>query len=658
MLGDGRHRRSTTCGAALDGVLPRPRAGRARRRRRHRARPPTRCSRWPPQRGVDPAELRGIARRRPDRAAGPHRRRRRPRRARRAGRAGARRAGLRVATVDGTVYHDAGASDATRLGIATAVGVAYLRALDRRRAVESTTALAALEFRFAVTAEQFPSIAKLRAARRVWDRVAELCGGVRRAGRGQRQHAVTSRGDDDPARPVGEHAAHDDRAASPPRSAGPTRSPCCPSTPRSALPDDFARRIARNTHGVLHDESSLGAGARRRRRVVVRRVADRRAGRGGLGRCSPTIERDGGALAALDDGTIAPSCSRRTRAARRRHRPPPRADHRRQRVRAARRGAGRPRRRPRRRPSGGLLPRAALRRGLRGAARPQPTPRRRVRRVFLAALGPFAAHSARVGFATNLFQAGGLDVRRRHRRPDEIVEAFADERDAGRLPLLVATRSTPTRRPPAAAALRERRRRRWSGWPGKADVPTASTATSTPAATRWTSCAATLDTSGSAADEHDPRLRRRRRSAHAGATPPRPTTRVDVARRGRRPRASPSRRSTPRPTSPASTSSTPTRASRRSCAGRTRRCTSTSRGRSGSTPASRPRPSPTPSTAATWRWGRRACRSPSTCPRTAATTATTRGWSATSAWPASPSTRSTTCASSSTASRWTRCPCR
>jgi methylmalonyl-CoA mutase len=31
-------------------------------------------------------------------------------------------------------------------------------------------------------------------------------------------------------------------------------------------------------------------------------------------------------------------------------------------------------------------------------------------KVFLAALGPVAAHSARVGFASNLFQAGGFEV--------------------------------------------------------------------------------------------------------------------------------------------------------------------------------------------------------------------------------------------------------
>ena len=43
-----------------------------------------------------------------------------------------------------------------------------------------------------MTADQFASIAKLRAARRVWDRVGELCG-LDPATAVQRQHAVTSR---------------------------------------------------------------------------------------------------------------------------------------------------------------------------------------------------------------------------------------------------------------------------------------------------------------------------------------------------------------------------------------------------------------------------------------------------------------------------------
>ena len=113
-------------------------------------------------------------------------------------------------------------------------------------------------------------------------------------------------------------------------------------------------------------------------------------------------------------------------------------------------------------------------------------------------------------------------------------------------------------------------------------------------------------------------------------------------------------RSTPPPTSTASTSSPRSPASSRTCAARTRRCTSTSRGRSASTPASRRPRSPTPSTAATSPPARRACRWRSTWPRTVATTATTPASRATSAWPAWPSTRSSTCASCSTTSRSTR----
>src|SRR6185312_1912440 len=51
-------------------------------------------------------------------------------------------------------------------------------------------ALDAVEFRFAVSADQFASIAKLRAARRVWGRVASLCAAT--PARGERQQAVTS----------------------------------------------------------------------------------------------------------------------------------------------------------------------------------------------------------------------------------------------------------------------------------------------------------------------------------------------------------------------------------------------------------------------------------------------------------------------------------
>ena len=91
--------------------------------------------------------------------------------------------------MDGLPVHVAGGSDAQELGYALACGVAYLRALTAA-GLDVDTAAGLLELRLAATAEQFPTIAKLRAARRLWDRVLELSGSP---ARGMRLHAVTSR---------------------------------------------------------------------------------------------------------------------------------------------------------------------------------------------------------------------------------------------------------------------------------------------------------------------------------------------------------------------------------------------------------------------------------------------------------------------------------
>lgn len=84
--------------------------------------------------------------------------------------------GLRAVTVDATPYHDAGGGDAQELGCSLALGVAHLRELTAA-GLDIGQALGQLEFRYAATADQFATIAKLRAARRVWARVAEVCGG-------------------------------------------------------------------------------------------------------------------------------------------------------------------------------------------------------------------------------------------------------------------------------------------------------------------------------------------------------------------------------------------------------------------------------------------------------------------------------------------------
>ena len=83
--------------------------------------------------------------------------------------------GLRTVVVDATVFPDAGASAAEELGCSLAAGVAYLRALTEG-GLSVDEAFGQLEFRYAASADQFPTIAGLRAARRLWARVGEVCG--------------------------------------------------------------------------------------------------------------------------------------------------------------------------------------------------------------------------------------------------------------------------------------------------------------------------------------------------------------------------------------------------------------------------------------------------------------------------------------------------
>ncbi|WP_280474274.1 methylmalonyl-CoA mutase family protein [Nocardia asiatica] len=105
-----------------------------------------------------------------------------------AGQAARRPEAVRAITVDGTVFHDAGSSDAQELGAAVAAGLAYLRSLTE--SLDLADALGQLEFRFAATDDQFATIAKFRAARQLWARVAQVCGAPDFGG--APQHAVTS----------------------------------------------------------------------------------------------------------------------------------------------------------------------------------------------------------------------------------------------------------------------------------------------------------------------------------------------------------------------------------------------------------------------------------------------------------------------------------
>jgi methylmalonyl-CoA mutase len=82
--------------------------------------------------------------------------------------------------VDTSPYHDAGANAAQDIALAAATGVEYLRAmLDA--GMELDAASGQLMFRFHLGTHHFLSIAKLRAARWVWSRVIEACGGATQA---------------------------------------------------------------------------------------------------------------------------------------------------------------------------------------------------------------------------------------------------------------------------------------------------------------------------------------------------------------------------------------------------------------------------------------------------------------------------------------------
>jgi methylmalonyl-CoA mutase len=161
---------------------------------------------------------------------------------------------LRTIAVDALRYHEAGGSDAQELGCALAAGVAYLRALvDAGLGVDA--AAGQLEFRFAATVDQFLTIAKFRAARRLWARVIAASGGTDTA---QPQHAVTS-----PAmmtrRDPYVNMLRTTVACFAAGVGGADAITVLPFDSAIGVPDALGRRIARNTQSILLEESFVGA---------------------------------------------------------------------------------------------------------------------------------------------------------------------------------------------------------------------------------------------------------------------------------------------------------------------------------------------------------------------------------------------------------------
>ena len=303
--------------------------------------------------------------------------------------------GVRAIVVDGTVAHDAGAGDVAELGYTLAAGAEYLRLLTRA-GFSVRDALRLIEFRYAATDEQFVTIAKLRAARTLWNRVAELSG-ADAADRAQQQHAVTS----GPMMTRYDPWVNLMRTTVAAFSAGIGGADAVTVLPFDAtlgVPEALGRRLARNISSLLISEAH------------VAEVADPAAGAYAVEMLTAQIaeaawaefariERDGGIPQVVSDGVLSARWAstareRRIRIAHRRipitgvsefpqrdEVPPPRTPP---------------------APIGNAGRWATEFEDLRDHPAAGP--------VFLATLGPLAAHTARASFAANLFTAGGVDT--------------------------------------------------------------------------------------------------------------------------------------------------------------------------------------------------------------------------------------------------------
>ncbi|MEU6665281.1 methylmalonyl-CoA mutase family protein [Streptomyces sp. NPDC046727] len=311
--------------------------------------------------------------------------------------------GLRALTVDALPYHEAGGSAAQELGASLATGVAYLRELTEA-GLTVEQAAGQLEFRYAATADQFLTIAKLRAARRLWARVTEVCG----APGAQVQHVVTS-----PVmmsrRDPWVNMLRTTVATLAAGVGGADSVTVLPFDHALGLPDAFARRIARNTSTILIEESHLA-------RVIdpaggswyVERLTDELAE--AAWQFFRSVERDGGQAAVLRSGRLrtdlATTWAERSKKLAKRREPitgvsefPLLAE-----KPVDRAPAPEP-------PSGGLprVRRDEAFEELRARSDAHLAATGARPRIFLATIGSAAEYTARSTFAANLFQAGGIE---------------------------------------------------------------------------------------------------------------------------------------------------------------------------------------------------------------------------------------------------------
>jgi methylmalonyl-CoA mutase len=199
---------------------------------------------------------------------------------------------------DGRPVHAAGGSEAQELAFALANALAYLRALEAH-GMSLDDARRFIFFRLAADQDQFLTIAKFRAIRKLWARVEEACGLApsRAFVEGETAWRMMTKRD-----PHG-NIVRGTIAALAAAVGGADAVAVLPFSAALGIPDPFARRIARNTQTILIEEANL------------HRVADAAAGSGAIESLTDqlcekawglfqAIDRAGGSFEALKGGLI------------------------------------------------------------------------------------------------------------------------------------------------------------------------------------------------------------------------------------------------------------------------------------------------------------------------------------------------------------------
>ncbi|HRF07163.1 MAG TPA: methylmalonyl-CoA mutase family protein [Xanthobacteraceae bacterium] len=171
----------------------------------------------------------------------------------------------RFACADGRVIHASGGSEAQELAFVLASGVAYLRALEAG-GFSLDDARRALFFRLAADADQFLTIAKFRALRKLWARIENAASLAPKPIFISAETAWRMMTRRDP----NVNMLRMTMAVAAAGFGGADAITVLPHTIALGLPDGFARRVARNTQTILLEESNLF------------RVGDPAAGSGGI----------------------------------------------------------------------------------------------------------------------------------------------------------------------------------------------------------------------------------------------------------------------------------------------------------------------------------------------------------------------------------------